>query len=479
MTRDKIILKQPKSIGDKDETKLLAKLFSKGAAFDEYLSHIDNPKYLFWAKAMYREPPVDYTPDEAWITARLVRKLKGIKSPIKTAAGEYFTYQRLVRFDKINHRIDQQTSGSFLVTTVSSDDRQKFLSRGIIEEAIASSQLEGASTTRKYAKQMIAENRKPRNVSEQMIFNNYLSMSSIDSDYKDMPLSKKLLLQMHYQLTHDTLEDPADEGRFRVRGDQIDVIYNDKIAYETPDVEFVAVELDRLIDFANNDSEFVHPVIKASLLHFWMGFLHPFADGNGRMARTLFYWYLLKKDYWGMAYVPISMVIKRAKQQYTFAYIHTEQDNLDLTYFLDFSMRKIEMALNEFELYVASLQQENHLIEDRLKGIVVLNERQKQLLYYLVSDINNSASELSHRTMNRIARGTARADLLHLAENELVQSAKEGKQVKYYASEKLLKLVGSPKDAAKVVKRNARKVIRASKKQSAPKPNDLGQSSLF
>jgi len=56
----------------------------------------------------------------------------------------------------------------------------------------------------------------------------------------------------------------------------------------------------KLIEFANDENittGFIHPVIKAILLHFWIGYLHPFCDGNGRTARALFYWYLLKNDY--------------------------------------------------------------------------------------------------------------------------------------------------------------------------------------
>lgn len=465
MVREKIVLNQPGN-AEKDHSKLLQHYIRNLEAFDEYIDGIENPKYLFWTKAMYKNPVKGFSTADSWAVARLMRKLKGIKSPIKSLGGDYFTYLKLARYEKLCHFIDQKTSGSFLVTNIGSDERQKFLSRGILEEAIASSQLEGASTTRKYAKQMIAENKKPRSVSEQMIFNNYQSMSSIDTDYKDLPLSKDLLLQMHEQLTKNTLENAKDEGRFRISGDKIYVIYNDRIAYETPPIEFVTDELDNLIEFANDDNVFIHPLLKASMLHFWMGYLHPFADGNGRMARTIFYWYLLKKDYWGMAYVPISMVIKRAQKQYSYAYIFTEQDNLDLTYFLDFSMQKIEVALKEFELYVANLEQENRLIQDKLKDTVTLNDRQKQLLYFLASDINNSASELSHRTMNKIARGTARADLQLLHESALIEPTREGKQVKYYASEKLMQLVGSPHEANKIIRRNANKALRDSRKVS-------------
>jgi len=430
-----------------DEQAIISKyLRANSLELSNYLSDINEPHYLFWSKAQYRKPPEGYTEKEAWLTARLLRKMSSTTGPIIAQDGEHFTWNKLGGFDEILHDIDLKTGGKFLVNAANIEDRQKFLSRGIIEEAIASSQLEGASTTRKYAKKMIAENKKPRNKSEWMIFNNYQTMMAIDEDYKERPMSLELLLEMHAQLTKNAME-PGDEGevgKLRDEGEVIHVVYNDRIAYETPSRKFVDEQLRQFIKYANDNTKFLHPIIKATILHYWVGYLHPFVDGNGRLARSVFYWYLLKNDYWGMAYIPISMVLKRSKKQYTYAYIYSEQDNHDLTYFIDFSLRRIKRALQEFDEYVAGLQEENRLIELKLKNVLMLNDRQKQLVYYLVSDTTNYVSELSHRTMNGVARNTARSDLASLCDKDLLDKIKEGKHVRYYASKKLFKLINKP-----------------------------------
>ncbi len=425
----------------------MAKFLSGGSSsLNAYISSIDSPRYLFWDKAMYKQVPGDYTSQEAWLTAKLLRKIKSVPSPVIDEDGQPYTYSKLSHFERSLHMIDLKIGGKFIVGSNTSEEKQKFMTRGIIEEAIASSQLEGASTTRKYAKKMIAEKKKPRTTSEKMIYNNYITMSAIEEEFKNKELSVELLLEMHTMLTQDTLDDPADVGRIRNEGDLISVIYQEEIAHTAPDRDFVDEHLKRLISYANDDSEFIHPIIKASILHFWMGYLHPFADGNGRMARSIFYWYLFKNDYWGVAFVPISMILKRAKKQYTYAYIYSEQDNKDLTYFIDFSIRKIILALSEFEEYVKSLEDENKSIDVLIGRNITLNDRQKQIIYFLIKDVTNFTSELSHRTMNGIARNTARSDIKKLLNENLVVAQKEGRTVKYYASEKLIEMAGGKVD---------------------------------
>lgn len=437
-----IVLKQP-SYKKNKQSELLDKYFQNGPdKLQPYLDSINSPVYLFWSKAMHKPVPEGYTPQEAWLTARILRQISSVKSPVADMNGKVYSYQKLAHFDKSLHHIDLQIGGKFLISSGTSDDKQKFLTRGIIEEAIASSQLEGASTSRRYAKKMIAENKKPKNVSEKMIYNNYVTMAAIENEFKEKELSLDLLIDMHISLTQDTLDDPKDVGRIRLEGDPIKVIYKEKIAHEGAPRSFIDQELPKLFAYANDESEFIHPIIKASILHFWIGYLHPFADGNGRLARSVFYWYLFKNDYWGMAFVPISMVLKRAQRQYTYAYMQAEQDGKDLTYFIDFSIQRINLALKEFDEYVANLEHENEVIDRKLKGQTLLNDRQKQIVYFVTKDDTNYVTESSHRTMNGIARNTAKSDISKLVGENLLSPIKDGKQVKYFASEKLAQLIG-------------------------------------
>ena len=159
-----------------------------------------------------------------------------------------------------------------------------------MEEAISSSQMEGASTTRKKAKEMIEQDKKPKNKSEKMILNNFITMKYI-VQHKSEDLTPENLLYIHKLITNNTLEDLEDEGKFRENNDVHVVNHSNSEIVHTPPLES---ELEKLINdlciFFNTDSEeFIHPIIKGCIIHFMIGWIHPFTDGNGRTARAIFY----------------------------------------------------------------------------------------------------------------------------------------------------------------------------------------------
>lgn len=402
----------------------------------DFVHDISYPKYIGWDKARFLKPPTDFTIEEAWYMAHEIRTANALPLPIRTPQNEYFKWVRLNYTDQYLNQFDMLMGGQFLTSRVriTASEQQSFLTRGVIEEAIASSQLEGASVTRKDAKEMIAEQRAPRDKSEWMILNNYRMMSRITEVYKDVPLSRELLLEMHRVVSANTMEE-ADIGRFRADADNITVGSLTDTTYIPPKHAFLMQELDTLISFANDEDpeHFLHPIIKAIVLHFWIGYLHPFVDGNGRIARALFYWLLLKKGYWLSTYVPISTVIKRAPIQYSDAYVFSEQDDNDFTYFFDYHMQKIKRALDEFLQYVETQQSENDQIDRLLAMRGRLNERQKQVMHYLLSSTRHRVSITSHSNLNNISLNTARRDLMELQKAGLLFSARSGKFVYFYA----------------------------------------------
>ncbi|HEX7632945.1 MAG TPA: Fic family protein [Candidatus Saccharimonadales bacterium] len=419
-----------------DFTELYTKYREHRDEIRKYIESINQPRYLPWEKARFKKPPAGFSPEEAWYLARDTRRNTSQPIWIKAQNDELFSWNRLQYTDQYLNEFDLLMGGQFMSSNVRINpvEQQSFLTRGVIEEAIASSQLEGANVTRKVAKEMLAESRTPRNKSEWMIHNNYLMMTKITETYKDVPLSHELLLEMHRLVSTNTM-DEEDIGRFRTDKDPIRVGSETQTTYIPPTEDFMLEELDVLIGIANDSdpAHFMHPIIKAILLHFWIGYLHPFVDGNGRIARALFYWLLLKKNYWLATYIPISTVIKRAPMQYSDAYVYSEQDGNDFTYFYDYHMQKIKQALNEFLGYIDKQRAENAEIDRILETRGRLNERQKQIMHYLLSNQRHSVSVTTHSSLNRISLNTARTDLLELQRLGLVFTLRQGKYVHYYA----------------------------------------------
>lgn len=187
--------------------------------------------------------------------------------------------------------------------------------------------------------------------------------------------------------------------------------------------------IDDLCDFANgNDETFIHPAVKAIALHFMLGYIHPFADGNGRTARAVFYWYMLKKGYWIFEYLPISRIVLDAPVQYARAYRYTESDGADLTYFIHYKLRVIDRAVREMHEYFARQQVLMRTAREAVESLGDLNYRQIAVAYDAIQDRHAVFSIRDHAGAHAVTPATARADLLGLEEHGLLRKYKRGKR---------------------------------------------------
>ncbi len=411
-----------------------------------------NEKYLHWEELKYKNWISNLglpKAEDFWLLTKFYRLAGSQATPIRDAKGQIFC-MNLSYYHEFLHIVDKEMAGNFMgIMDFSEMDKRSFITRNIIEESIASSQLEGANTARSVAKKMLLEGRKPHNHDEQMIVNNHLTMQLIEQKCYKEELSWELIAELHRLLTHKTLA-TEKQGKLRDTLDQngnrlVIKPWDDKIiAYVTPDREFVEKELPRLINFANDkkfeNETFIHPLIKAILLHFWVGLLHPFEDGNGRLARALFYWYMLRKEYWAFAYLSLSEKIKKSPKQYAMAYIYSEQDDCDATYFIHYNLNKIKLARKEFQTYVKSKTAENRLMMSASQEKYDLNERQVKLLQSLSDNAEKRTTIKMHQKLYNVAKVTAINDLKQLLLQGFLIKRKQGRNVYYYPSEKIHQL---------------------------------------
>jgi Fic family protein len=398
-------------------------------------------RYFHYDELRFRTPPQGLTCDEWWLGIKMRRQSAFRPLPLTDSAKRPFHFTTPDIVADLLHQIDRNggTTVEIPEQVTNPEQRDRYLVRSLMEEAITSSQLEGAATTRDVAKKMLAENRKPRDLSERMIVNNYITMQRI-RELKNASLTPEMVYEIHREITQGTLEIASGCGRLRLPSENINVSNLEGTVFHTPPpAEELSVRLNAMCDFANGTtpSFFVHPVLRAILLHFWLAYDHPFVDGNGRTARALFYWQMLHAGYWLFEFISISQFLRQAPAQYAMAFLKTETDENDLTYFIIHQADVIQRALKELHEYVARKASETRASLDALRRHPELNHRQQAIISHALRHPNFFYTIAEHGARHAVTYATARADLLELSTLGLLEQRKAGRAFTFIAPKDL------------------------------------------
>jgi Fic family protein len=389
--------------------------------------------YLHWDKLRHLAPPKGLTPKEWWLALKLQRRGQLRPVPLQDKKQSPFRFCVPDFVHEELHNIDCGAGGSLRVPEpiTNPQTRDQYLIRSLIEEAITSSQLEGAVTTRQVAKEMIRTGRPPRDKSERMILNNYITMRRI-LEIKDQAMTRDLVLELHRLVTEKTLDDPSAAGRFR-RPDEMVVVddIEGEVYHEPPSAKQLEEHCQAMCDFANEKTPdyFIHPVVRAIILHFWLAYDHPFVDGNGRTARALFYWAMLHRGSWLFEFISISTILRKAPVKYARSFLYTETDDNDLTYFIVAQTQVIRRAVQDLHGYIDQKTTEVHELESKLKALRRFNHRQNDLLRHALKHPHQEYDILSHQKSHGVVYQTARTDLLQLQAQELLNMKRRGKMM--------------------------------------------------
>lgn len=298
-----------------------------------------------------------------------------------------------------------------------------------------SSMLEGAVVTRSEAKELLRTHRTPANEYERMVMNNYLTMQLILA-WKNEDMTPARILELHRRMTQGTLTNPAKSGVLRAAEDdvRVETAIDGELIHTPPPAAELPDRLQRLCDFANekNPTYFLHPVVRAVILHFWLAYDHPFVDGNGRTARALFYWMMLKEGFWAFEYISISREIFAHSKRYYNAFLHTEEDDNDLNYFICDQLRTIEESITHLYEHLQRKVQEQQQFARRIRDNAAVNHRQRALIIHLLKHPQQSTNVTAYCTEHRVVRQTARTDLTQLVEMGLLRVIKVKREFVYY-----------------------------------------------
>lgn len=334
------------------------------------------------------------------------------------------------------HRLDRDAAGVIAsrVQALTQDDSRRYVARSLIEEPFSSSILEGAATTRDVARKLVEEGRQPRTRDERMVLNNYRAMEHVKTRL-NAPLSVEMFLDVHRIVCEGTLDRPDKVGVLRGPEDDVRVVDDGDgtILHTPPSAVDLPHRLEALCAFANApdaDQPFIHPLIRAIILHFMIGYEHPFVDGNGRTARALFYWRALKSGYWMLEYVSISRTIMEAPSQYYRAFLETETDGGDLTYFIDYQLKVLCKSIDALHAYIERRQSQLEAFSDALSSSD-FNHRQTFVLNEAALHRATCFTLAEHQLAHQVSYHTARNDFEDLVRRGFFRKEKRGRESVY------------------------------------------------
>lgn len=398
--------------------------------------------YLPWDKLRYKNPPDGLTHEEWWAGIKLARRRVQRKLPLLDVKGKPFVFALPDVVLKSLEEVSRDASGKITISeqVTNPATRDRYLVNSLIEEAINSSQLEGASTSRMVAKEMIRTQRQPRDKDERMIYNNYQAMRMI-GDLRKERLTPDMICEIHRIVTEGTLSNPGASGRFQLPDeDRVSVWNADLLLHTPPDAKSLPERVQKLCDFANGelDEAYIPPVLRAITVHFMIGYDHPFEDGNGRTARALFYWSMLNQGYWLTEYVAISPILKNAPSQYAHSYLHSEDDENDLTYFHLYQLGVLQRSIGHLHEYLSRKAEEVRELQQSIAGAQKLfNHRQIALLNHAMKNPGAPVTAQSHMTSHNVVYETARQDLIALENYGLFIKGKSGRSFSWTPVEDL------------------------------------------
>lgn len=400
-------------------------------------------RYLHYDELQYRlDKGIDHR--IAWSIVKNARRLQQqyiLELGEPSSWGSFFLTPTIQKAISVTDR--KATNISF--EAVSRDLGEKviaeYLLRDLItDEAISSSQLEGAATTTKVAKDILREQRKPRTADEKMILGNFKMMLFAWKNRRKK-LSLDLIQELHHTGTEMMDSKRYCPGKLRHDEDNIEVVdMNNNILHTPPPAHSLKARLKKLIEWVNSphheiDSEddsncnYLHPLIKAITLHFSIGFEHPFLDGNGRVARALFYWYMFKNDYSVFRNISISVLLKKSPAQYMKGYLYTETDEMDLTYFIEQQCKTVIKGIQNWETNYKKLILEKEEFEqflwdsklyskmsDKQRIVFQVARRGGDIRYFTIGNVQENLG-CSYNTASKILKGLVKLDLFSQKKN--------------------------------------------------------------
>ena len=418
-----------------------------GDYLDYALPTDDQGRYWPYDEFYYRVES-GINPELAWQLLRAARAQQSSSLGLPLAGSPQGSLFLTATIQKAMSQVDRQATHSALelmTTRIGEARHMEYLFADLTEdEAISSSQLEGAATTTLVAKEILKKKRKARSMDERMIVSNF-QMMRFAWQVREEPLTPALICQLHTEGVSGIDNAKYLPGTLRQTDDVVVEGPDGEVAYQPPASEGLPERLQQLCDWINSchddveASHFIHPLIKAICLHFAIGFEHPFHDGNGRVARALFYWFMFKSGYGALRYIAVSTLLKQASSRYAKSYLYAETDELDLTYFVDYQCNVLMRAMREFrQAYEKAVTDVEDFNQFMVESGLVKQLSDKQMIVFQVAQAGYASEFTANNVKENLgcSYNTAASLLNGLVALQLFKKTKVGRVWVYRLNDK-------------------------------------------
>ncbi len=213
-----------------------------------------------------------------------------------------------------------------------------------------------------------------------------------------------------------------------------DTVYvvSDRVEHLGLDYKKVPKFMKSLIEFANTEDD-INDLIKAAIIHFYIAFVHPYFDGNGRMARLVHLWFLIQKGYQSALFIPFSSQIEKSRKAYYDAHTVIEENKkysgkIDVTPFVLYFINNVYNKMDEGSVTVETLT----VYDDAVKNGKI-TEKETKLWKFVLSFYGTEefSTKRLEKDFGDAAYATIRGFVLKFEDLGLLSSVKYGPRVKY------------------------------------------------
>ncbi len=242
-----------------------------------------------------------------------------------------------------------------------------------------------------------------------------------------LPLTEKRLFGWHGALFPSGYSGPyeIEVGRYRTGKMQVvsGAMGKEKVHYEAVKPDLVKMEMDKFLDWFNNDNS-LDPVLKAAIAHFWFIIIHPFDDGNGRIGRAIADMLLARAEGSGERFYSMSSQILAERKRYYEVLQKVQHSSGDITEWLDWFLHCLKNAM------LATKDSTQKILRKaefwRLHEHTPVNERQRLILNKLFDGFEGKLQTSKWAKIAQTSTDTALRDIKDLVEKGILQQTDEG-----------------------------------------------------